>query len=102
MIPHFGQFKSYKLELRVLKITFMHLLLLLGSFCLLFLSCNRQRKKEIIVSAVENSVLKTPDIVPFSVPVIWARILKDLDWVVPVRGRQSSVSSVMRFLLASA
>lgn len=38
----------------------------------------------------------------FSVPVIWARILKDLDWVVPVRGRQSSVSSIMRFLLASA
>lgn len=37
-----------------------------------------------------------------SVPVIWARILKDLDWVVPVRGRQSSVSSIMRFLLASA
>lgn len=39
---------------------------------------------------------------PLSVPVIWARILKDLDWVVPVRGRQSSVSSIMRFLLASA
>lgn len=45
---------------------------------------------------------EAPDVVPFSVPVIWARILKDLDWVVPVRGRQSSVSSVIRFLLASA
>lgn len=69
------------------------------------------KQKEINVSALENTILmmlrsshrsKTPDIVPFSVPVIWARILKDLDWVVPVRGRQSSVSSVMRFLLASA
>lgn len=37
----------------------------------------------------------------FSVPVIWARIRKERDWEVPVRGCQSSVSSIRRFLLAS-
>lgn len=37
----------------------------------------------------------------FSVPVIWARILNERDWEVPVRGCQSSVSSIRRFLLAS-
>lgn len=38
---------------------------------------------------------------PFSVPVSWARIRKERDWEVPVRGCQSSVSSIKRFLLAS-
>lgn len=36
-----------------------------------------------------------------SVPVRWARIRKERDWVVPVRGRQSSVSSISLFLLES-
>lgn len=36
-----------------------------------------------------------------SVPVSWARIRKERDWVVPVRGCQSSVSSISLFLLRS-
>lgn len=36
-----------------------------------------------------------------SVPVSWARMWKERDWVVPVRGCQSSVSSISRFLLES-
>lgn len=39
--------------------------------------------------------------IPCSVPVIWARMRNERDWEVPVRGRQSSVSSISRFLLAS-
>lgn len=38
---------------------------------------------------------------PFSVPVICARMRKERDCDVPVRGCQSSVSSIRRFLLAS-
>ena len=38
---------------------------------------------------------------PFSVPVSWASMRKDLDWDVPDLGCQSSVSSIRRFLLAS-
>lgn len=34
-------------------------------------------------------------------PVICARMRKERDWEVPVRGCQSSVSSIRRFLLAS-
>lgn len=41
-----------------------------------------------------------PDLLK-SVPVTWARIRKDRDWVVPVRGCQSSVSSISLFLLRS-
>lgn len=36
-----------------------------------------------------------------SVPVRWARMRKERDWPVPGRGRQSSVSSISRCLLAS-
>lgn len=36
-----------------------------------------------------------------SVPVSWARIRKERDWVVPVRGCQSSVSWISLFLLRS-
>lgn len=36
-----------------------------------------------------------------SVPVSWARMRKERDWVVPVRGCQSSVSWISRFLLRS-
>lgn len=36
-----------------------------------------------------------------SVPVSWARMRKERDWVVPVRGCQSSVSSISLFLLRS-
>lgn len=36
-----------------------------------------------------------------SVPVSWARMRKERDWVVPVRGCQSSVSWISLFLLRS-
>ena len=36
-----------------------------------------------------------------SVPVRWARMRKERDWPVPGLGRQSSVSSISRCLLAS-
>lgn len=36
-----------------------------------------------------------------SVPVRWARMRKERDWPVPGRGRQSSVFSISRCLLAS-
>lgn len=41
-----------------------------------------------------------PDLLK-SVPVSWARMRKERDWVVPVRGCQSWVSSISRFLLRS-
>ena len=40
------------------------------------------------------------DYPPFSVPVSWASMRKDLDWDVPDLGCQSSVSSIRRFLLS--
>lgn len=42
----------------------------------------------------------SPDLLK-SVPVSWARMRKERDWVVPVRGCQSSVSSISLFLLRS-
>lgn len=36
-----------------------------------------------------------------SVPVRWARMRKERDWPIPGRGRQSSVFSISRCLLAS-
>lgn len=44
--------------------------------------------------------LSRPDLLK-SVPVSWARMRKERDWVVPVRGCQSSVSSISLFLLRS-
>lgn len=41
-----------------------------------------------------------PDLLK-SVPVSWARMRKERDWVVPVRGCQSSVSWISLFLLRS-
>lgn len=50
------------------------------------------------------TLLRTPGLVPDllkSVPVSWARMRKERDWVVPVRGCQSSVSWISLFLLRS-